>query len=47
MAVGVINEAVNKGQAVLTLESLKLPAAGLRDIQPLQAYHYQVKTSLL
>ncbi|KAK7450216.1 hypothetical protein BaRGS_00039964 [Batillaria attramentaria] len=41
-AIGVINEAINKGDENETLNALQLPAAKLSNICPQQALHYQV-----
>ncbi len=40
-AVGLINEAVDKGDPAGTLESLKLPSAQLKSVDNKQAMHYQ------
>ncbi len=40
-AVGLINEAVDKGDPAGTLESLKLPSAQLKSVDNKQALHYQ------
>ncbi len=40
-AVGLINEAVDKGDPAGTLEALKLPSAQLKNVDGKQALHYQ------
>ncbi|GFS24828.1 Ras GTPase-activating protein nGAP-like isoform X6, partial [Elysia marginata] len=42
LAITKINEAIDKGDENETVEALQLPAAQLNDIQPEQAFHYQV-----
>ncbi|XP_041369796.1 ras GTPase-activating-like protein IQGAP1 isoform X2 [Gigantopelta aegis] len=42
LAIGVINEAINKGDETETLKALQLPMARLRDVDEKQGYHYQV-----
>ncbi|XP_051776174.1 ras GTPase-activating-like protein IQGAP1 [Erpetoichthys calabaricus] len=40
-AIGLINEALDQGDAQKTLEALQLPAAKLTDVRPAVAQHYQ------
>ena len=41
VAVGYINEAIDEGDALKTLDSLLLPTAKIKDIDPDSAQHYQ------
>ncbi|XP_054434480.1 ras GTPase-activating-like protein IQGAP2 [Pteronotus mesoamericanus] len=41
VAVGHINEAIDEGNPLKTLESLQLPTAKIRDVDPACAQHYQ------
>ncbi|NXS69482.1 IQGA2 protein, partial [Pandion haliaetus] len=41
IAVGHINEAIDKGNSEKTLEALLLPTAKLQDVRPVNARHYQ------
>ncbi|KAL2779560.1 ras GTPase-activating-like protein IQGAP2 isoform 2 [Daubentonia madagascariensis] len=41
VAVGYINEAIDEGNPLKTLESLLLPTANIRDVDPDYAQHYQ------
>uniref|UniRef100_A0A8C5PW43 IQ motif containing GTPase activating protein 1 n=1 Tax=Leptobrachium leishanense TaxID=445787 RepID=A0A8C5PW43_9ANUR len=41
LAIGVINEALDEGDARKTLQALQLPAAKLEDVEPNVAQHYQ------
>lgn len=38
---GCINEAIDEGDPLKTLESLQLPTAKIRDLDPEHAQHYQ------
>lgn len=41
MAVGHINEAIDEGNPLKTLESLQLPIAKIKGVDPEYAQHYQ------
>ena len=41
-AINKINEAIDGGDENATVEALQQPAAGLRDIDPVDALHYQI-----
>lgn len=41
MAVGCINDAIDEGDPLKTLETLQLPAVKIRDVDPGHAQHYQ------
>ncbi|KAL4822741.1 hypothetical protein H8958_011193, partial [Nasalis larvatus] len=41
VAVGYINEAIDEGNPLRTLETLLLPTANISDVDPAHAQHYQ------
>ncbi|XP_059550270.1 ras GTPase-activating-like protein IQGAP2 [Myotis daubentonii] len=41
VAIGCINEAIDKGDPLKTLETLQLPSVKIRDVDPEHAQHYQ------
>lgn len=41
MAVGHINEAIDEGNPLRTVESLQLPTANIKNVDPDEAQHYQ------
>lgn len=41
VAIGYINEAIDEGDPFKTLETLMLPTAKIRDVDPGHALHYQ------
>lgn len=41
LAVGIINEAIDEGDPMETLACLMMPTAGIMEVDPRQAIHYQ------